>query len=26
MKQWTGTFNPVEMTAEDYQALYEAAH
>jgi alcohol dehydrogenase len=25
MKQWTGTFNPVEMTAEDYEALYEAA-
>lgn len=25
-KQWTGTFNPVEMTAEDYQRLYEAAH
>ncbi|TWT87339.1 1,3-propanediol dehydrogenase [Pseudobythopirellula maris] len=24
-KQWTGTFNPVEMTADDYQHLYEAA-
>jgi alcohol dehydrogenase len=26
MKQWTGTFNPVEMTAEKYQYLYEAAY
>ena len=24
--QWTGTFNPVEMTADDYQRLYEAAY
>lgn len=24
-KQWTGTFNPVEMTADDYLQLYEAA-
>lgn len=25
MKQWTGGFNPVELTAEDYEALYESA-
>lgn len=24
-QQWTGTFNPVEMTADDYRKLYEAA-
>jgi alcohol dehydrogenase len=24
-EQWTGTFNPVELTASDYQQLYEAA-
>lgn len=24
-RQWTGTFNPVEMTADDYRKLYEAA-
>ncbi len=24
--QWTGTFNPVEMTADDYRRLYEAAY
>ena len=24
-RQWTGTFNPVEMTADDYLKLYEAA-
>ena len=24
-RQWTGTFNPVEMGADDYQRLYEAA-
>lgn len=24
-RQWTGTFNPVEMSADDYQKLYEAA-
>ncbi|MEM9186527.1 MAG: iron-containing alcohol dehydrogenase [Planctomycetota bacterium] len=24
--QWTGTFNPVEMTADDYLKLYEAAY
>ncbi|TWT77563.1 1,3-propanediol dehydrogenase [Posidoniimonas polymericola] len=23
--QWTGNFNPVQMTADDYRALYEAA-
>jgi alcohol dehydrogenase len=26
LKQWTGSFNPVEMTAKDYEALYEAAY
>jgi alcohol dehydrogenase len=26
MKQWTGSFNPVPMTAADYEALYEAAY
>jgi alcohol dehydrogenase len=26
MKQWTGSFNPVEMSAEDYEALYAAAY
>jgi alcohol dehydrogenase len=25
-KQWTGGFNPVPMTAADYEALYEAAY
>ncbi len=25
-KQWTGTFNPVEMTEADYFSLYEAAY
>lgn len=25
-KQWTGTFNPVEMSIESYLALYEAAY
>lgn len=25
-KQWTGTFNPVPMTPEDYLRLYEAAY
>ena len=25
-RQWTGTFNPVEMTADDYLKLYEAAY
>lgn len=25
-EQWTGSFNPVEMTADDYQQLYEAAY
>jgi alcohol dehydrogenase len=25
LKQWTGSFNPVEMSAEDYEGLYEAA-
>ena len=24
-EQWTGTFNPVEMSADDYLRLYEAA-
>ena len=24
-EQWTGTFNPVEMTREDFKRLYEAA-
>jgi alcohol dehydrogenase len=24
-EQWTGTFNPVELTRNDYQQLYEAA-
>jgi alcohol dehydrogenase len=24
-KQWTGTFNPVELTEKDFQQLYEAA-
>ncbi len=24
-EQWTGTFNPVEMTRDDFQRLYEAA-
>jgi alcohol dehydrogenase len=24
-EQWTGTFNPVELTQDDYQRLYEAA-
>ena len=24
-KQWTGTFNPVEMTRDDFERLYEAA-
>jgi alcohol dehydrogenase len=24
--QWTGAFNPVEMTADDYRRLYEAAY
>ena len=24
-QQWTGTFNPVEMNADDYQQLYELA-
>jgi alcohol dehydrogenase len=24
-RQWTGTFNPVEMGEDDYQRLYEAA-
>jgi alcohol dehydrogenase len=24
-EQWTGTFNPVELTKDDYQQLYEAA-
>jgi alcohol dehydrogenase len=24
-KQWTGTFNPVELTEQDFQRLYEAA-
>ena len=24
-EQWTGTFNPVELTKDDYQLLYEAA-
>ena len=24
-KQWTGTFNPIVLTAADYQKLYEAA-
>jgi len=23
--QWTGTFNPVELTENDFQRLYEAA-
>jgi alcohol dehydrogenase len=26
MKQWTGSFNPLNMTAADYEALYEAAY
>jgi alcohol dehydrogenase len=26
LKQWTGSFNPVEMAAKDYEALYEAAY
>lgn len=25
-RQWTGAFNPVEMTADDYLRLYEAAY
>jgi len=25
-KQWTGTFNPVEMTESDYLKLYEQAY
>ena len=25
-KQWTGTFNPVEMSPDDYQQLYKAAY
>ena len=25
-KQWTGTFNPREMTPDDYRSLYEAAY
>lgn len=25
-KQWTGTFNPVEMSQDDYYQLYEAAY
>jgi alcohol dehydrogenase len=25
-KQWTGSFNPVEMSTDDYVALYEAAY
>jgi alcohol dehydrogenase len=24
-KQWTGTFNPVEMTRDDFLQLYDAA-
>jgi alcohol dehydrogenase len=24
-QQWTGTFNPVDMTRDDFQRLYEAA-
>ena len=24
-EQWTGTFNPLALTAADYQALYRAA-
>jgi alcohol dehydrogenase len=24
-EQWTGTFNPIELTKDDYQSLYEAA-
>jgi alcohol dehydrogenase len=24
-EQWTGTFNPIELTKDDYQRLYEAA-
>jgi alcohol dehydrogenase len=26
LKQWTGSFNPVEMTVDDYEALYAAAY
>jgi alcohol dehydrogenase len=26
LKQWTGSFNPVELRADDYEALYEAAY
>lgn len=26
LKQWTGSFNPVELTAADYEAMYEAAY
>jgi alcohol dehydrogenase len=26
MKQWTGSFNPVAMSAADYEELYEAAY
>lgn len=26
VQQWTGKFNPVELSAEDYLALYEAAY
>lgn len=25
-RQWTGSFNPVAMTASDYQSVYEAAY
>jgi alcohol dehydrogenase class IV len=26
LKQWTGSFNPIELNADDYEALYEAAY
>jgi alcohol dehydrogenase len=25
-QQWTGKFNPIELSADDYRALYEAAY
>ena len=26
LKQWTGSYNPIELQADDYEALYEAAY
>jgi alcohol dehydrogenase len=25
-EQWTGTFNPVPLTSQDFESLYAAAH